>query len=377
MKKLIFRSFLKDIGTFFILSTLSLSLIVWVIQSVNYLDLVSEDGHSLKVYFLYSLYTLPKFISRVLMFSFFISIFYIILKYEESNEILIYWIHGIKKIDFINNVLKFSLIVLTIQLFLSIFIVPKTLDTARSHLRSSNIDYFPSLIKSKKFIDAVNNLTIFIEKKTPNGDFENIFLKDQYSEKNSQIISAKKGKIIKKNQKHLLVLNEGKIVNIDNKKVTNIKFSKTEFNLSKYTTKTTVWPKLQENKTLDLLKCLYSFENNNYSFSSSRFVCSQRNLNNILQETSKRIIKPIYILIISLISSFIILKSKDEQSSNLYKTTLFFLGIVFLTVSEITSVSIDYYSYNKILFVSLPFLLIFFSYLFLLIKSTSPKPKKL
>lgn len=377
MKKLIFRSFLKDIGTFFILSTLSLALIVWVIQSVNYLDLVSEDGHSLKVYFLYSLYTLPKFISRVLMFSFFISVFYIILKYEESNEILIYWIHGIKKIDFINNVLKFSLIVLTIQLLLSIFIVPKTLDTARSYLRSSNIDYFPSLIKSKKFIDAVNNLTIFIEKKSSNGDFENIFLKDRYSEKNSQIISAKKGKIIKKNQQHLLVLNEGKIVNIDNEKVTNIKFSKTEFNLSKYTTKTTVWPKLQENRTLDLLKCIYSFENNNYSFSSTRFVCSKRNINNILQETSKRVIKPIYILIISLISSFIILKSKDEPNSSLYKATLFFLGIIFLSVSEITSVSINYYSYNKILFISLPFLLIFLSYFFLLVKSISPKPKKL
>ena len=52
--------------------------------------------------------------------------------------------------------------ILLIQLFLSLFIVPKSLDTARSYLRDSNIDYFPSLIKSKKFIDAVNNLTIFI-----------------------------------------------------------------------------------------------------------------------------------------------------------------------------------------------------------------------
>ena len=99
MKKLIYRSFLKDIGIFFILSTLSLSLVVWVIQSVNYLDLVSEDGHSLKVYFLYSLFSLPKIISKILMFSFFISVFYIILKYEESNEILIFWIHGIKKLN--------------------------------------------------------------------------------------------------------------------------------------------------------------------------------------------------------------------------------------------------------------------------------------
>ena len=42
--------------TFFInslsnsITSLSLTLIVWVIQSVNYLDFVSEDGHSMKVY---------------------------------------------------------------------------------------------------------------------------------------------------------------------------------------------------------------------------------------------------------------------------------------------------------------------------------------
>ena len=380
MKKLIFRNFLKDIGTFFVLSTLSLSLVVWVIQSVNYLDLVSEDGHSLKVYFLYTLFTLPKIISKILMFSFFISIFYILLKYEENNEILIYWIHGIKKIDFINNILKLSLIVLIVQLLLNLFIVPKTLDKARSYLRSSNIDYFPSLIKSKKFIDAVNNLTIFIEKKNSNGEFENIFLKDKYSELNSQIISAKKGRIVKKNDDHLLILDEGKIINIDKNKVTNIKFSTTEFNLSKYTTQSTVWPKVQELKTSDLINCIKLVQNNNnlrFSNQTGIYNCDTKNLNSILQETSKRIIKPIYILIVSLISSLIILRSKDEKNSNYYKMGLFFLGIIFITVSEITSSSIEYYSYKRNIFIFLPFLLIIFSYLILLIRTTSAKPKKI
>ena len=36
---------------------------------------------------------------------------------------------------------------------------------ARSFIRTSNVDYLPSLIKSKKFINTVENLTVFIEKK--------------------------------------------------------------------------------------------------------------------------------------------------------------------------------------------------------------------
>ena len=377
MKKLIFRNFLKDIGLFFIFSSFALALIVWVVQSVNFLDLVSEDGHSLKVYFLYSMFSFPKIISKILMFSFFISVFYVILKYEENNEILIYWTHGIKKIDFINNLLKFSFIVLVIQLLLSIFVVPKTLDQARTYLRDSNIDYFPSLIKSKQFIDAISDLTIFIEKKNANGEFENIFLKDKYTNDSSQIISAKKGRIVTENQNHYLVLDEGKILNIDKKNITTIKFNKTKFDLSKHSTKTIVWPKLQEIKTLNLLKCIYSFENKNYVYTKKRFLCNHKQFNNIVSEVAKRIIKPIYILIITLISSFLILKHKNEKNIIIYKFILFFLGIVFLTTSEVTTISIDYYSYNKILFIILPFILTIFIYLGLLIKLNSKSTKKL
>ena len=60
MNKLIFRKFSQDIVSFFLVSSLSVTFIVWIIQAVNFLDLVSDDGHSLKVYFYYVVLNLPK-----------------------------------------------------------------------------------------------------------------------------------------------------------------------------------------------------------------------------------------------------------------------------------------------------------------------------
>ena len=74
-KKLIFRKFFLDNTYFFIISLASLSIIVWVIQAVNFLDFVTEDGHGLLVYLNYTLLSLPKIISRLMPFIFFISIF--------------------------------------------------------------------------------------------------------------------------------------------------------------------------------------------------------------------------------------------------------------------------------------------------------------
>ena len=199
MEKIIFKSFLREISFFFILSSISITLIIWIIQAVNYLDFVTEDGHNFKVYFIYTLLILPKIFSRILPFMFFISLFYIILKYEEKNQLLIFWSNGINKKNFLNIVIKFSLIFFIIQIFLTTIVVPESQNTARSYIRDSNIDFFPSLIKPRKFIDTVEDLTIFINAKDYDGTFHNIVLKDNLNKKSSQIIIAKNGKIIQSN----------------------------------------------------------------------------------------------------------------------------------------------------------------------------------
>ena len=56
MKKLIFKNIFGDVVYFFLITSLSLTLVVWVIQAVNLLDLVSEDGHGFKLYFLFEIY---------------------------------------------------------------------------------------------------------------------------------------------------------------------------------------------------------------------------------------------------------------------------------------------------------------------------------
>ena len=136
MKKLIFRKFLLDAFSNFLVLIFSFSLIVWVIQAVNYLDFISEDGHGFKVYFLYTLFNFPKIFSKLFLVSLFISLFYIIIKYENDNELSINWSVGISKINFINKVLKFSVLLLIFQIFLTSYISPKSQNMSKSFFKS-------------------------------------------------------------------------------------------------------------------------------------------------------------------------------------------------------------------------------------------------
>ena len=220
MNKLIYRKLSLDILSFFIVASLSITLIVWVIQAVNFLDIVSEDGHSLKVYFSYTILNLPKTFSRILIFTFFISAFYIINKYEENNEILVFWTNGIKKISFINFLFRFSFFFVILQLILNILIVPYTQNLSRTYLKNSNIDFLPTLISEKKFINVFKSLTIFIEKYNQNGNIEKIFINEKISNDSSKIIIAEKAKIIKLNEKYKIKLFNGGMANINSKKNT-------------------------------------------------------------------------------------------------------------------------------------------------------------
>ena len=77
MKKIIFKNFLEETTQFFIVSSCAVTIIVWVIQAVNYLEFVTEDGTALKFIF-YTIYSLPKIFNKLLPFMFFfLNIFYI------------------------------------------------------------------------------------------------------------------------------------------------------------------------------------------------------------------------------------------------------------------------------------------------------------
>ncbi|PDH18989.1 MAG: hypothetical protein CNA95_00400 [Pelagibacterales bacterium MED-G41] len=336
-KKLIFQKFFSDNTLFFLICIASLSLIVWIIQAVNFLDFVTEDGHGLIVYFKYTLLNIPKIISRLMPFIFFIAIYYTINKSENNNELKIFWINGIDKKEFLKTLLKYSIFFLIVQLILNSFLVPYTQNKARTYIQSSSIDFFPSLIDEKKFIDTVERLTIYIEQKNKDDEYKNIFIKDEKDLSSIRIIYAEKGNLVNNEDQRALKLSNGKIINIDNKNITAFDFKSTVFDLSRYLTKSIVDFKIQEKNTKMLIDCYVNFhllENENYYHihncnKESRFVLNQ--------ELFKRLIKPFYYIALTICSSFLILLSKENSNYKLRKSYIFLFGTFILILSELTT----------------------------------------
>ena len=375
MKKLIFRKFLLDAFLIFLLQIFSFAIIVWVIQAVNYLDFVSEDGHGFKVYFLYTLFSFPKIFSKIFLISLFISLFYTILKYENDGELSIYWSIGISKISFINKVLKFSILLLIFQLSLTLYFYPKSQEMGKSFIRMSNTDFFPSLIKEKKFIDTLSNLTIYIdEQSNDKKQFKNILIKDQKKDGNEyQIIIASDGVIKTDNNRNYLILKKGEVFsNTNNKDFSNFKFENFEFNLSKFSNKTMVVPKIQENKTSNIVKCYLNNSNIDRVFyidPKELRICNKDIKKEIIQEIFKRFFQPFFIPILCLIACIQIINNKFNNYYMFYKIMIFVFGFIILFISEIL---IKYTGNNltqDFIIIVFPIIIFLSVYLFILTKN--------
>ena len=368
MKKILFRKLLADCLVFFLIALFSSGIIIWVFQAVNFLDIIVEDGRNYLVYLNFSLLNFPKVISKLVPFILFFSFLYVIGKYELNNELMIFWNFGVNKIRLINFFIKFSICIMLFQIFLTAVVVPKSQDLARSFLRSSSINYLENFIKPRIFNDAVKGLTIYSNSKDESGNLEEIYLKKGSGE-NFQITFAKKGRFKQIGKNQFLELNFGETISVINNKITNFKFKKTDFNLSNFEDNTTTYKKTQEVATLDLIKCYHNLLDFNFLKIDKSFEvenCRIDNLDNIIKELYKRIIIPLYIPVLILISLLLILKSKENINYPRYRIFIFLIGFITIIISEMTIRLINEDFFKNLKFFMIPIILVmslYFNYL--------------
>ena len=340
MKKIFLRKILSDSTFFFFLSLFAASLIIWIFQAVNYLDIILEDGRSYIIYLRYTLLNFPKIISKILPFVLFFSFIYTLLKYEQNNELLILWNFGLHKIIFVKFFFFVSILLTVLQIFFTSIVVPYTQELSRSILRTSEINFFESFLKTKKFNDTIKDVTIFVEKKDVNGNLINIYLQKEADENNLQITYAKKGVFKYENNIPQLILYDGETISSKENNINNFKFSKSNFNLTSFDTRTIIAIKTQETSSINLVKCVMLLSNKQDNFKSGNQLliknCDLKNLPNILRELYKRFIIPLYIPVIVLVALLITVTSKENINYTKFKNIVYLLGFFLVIFSETT-----------------------------------------
>jgi lipopolysaccharide export LptBFGC system permease protein LptF len=330
---------------------LAFGLIIWITQAVRLLDLIGEEGNSIKTYFLYILSIIPKFFSRISLIIFFISFVVTISKFEDHNELRALWFSGLEKKKFINYLLRSSLILIAILVVIRCFIVPYFSNYSRYLLLNSGVGAIGPLLKQNNFNNPLKKITIYVGKKNQINELEDIILFEDNADIKKTII-AKSGVVINENNKNLLVLLDGSIQEErKDKKISILDFDKTTLDLSQYNKKTVDYYKFNEVFFFELIKRL-----NNKNDSQ---------LQNIIGELNDRIVMPLFVPSLVLLACFLIITNKEVVNNNLLKIIIFSYGIAIIIISEVLLDLSSKKIYASLFLYAAPFLFLLINWILL------------
>jgi lipopolysaccharide export LptBFGC system permease protein LptF len=296
-------------------------LIIWITQAVRLLDLIGEEGNSIKTYFLYILSTMPKIFSRISIIIFFISFVTTILKFEDHNELRALWFSGLEKKKFINYLLRSSLIIIAILVIIRCFIVPYFSNYSRHLLLNSEVGSIGPLLKQNNFNNPLRKITIYVGKKNQINELDDIILYEDNEDIKKTII-AKSGVVINENNKNLLVLIDGSVQEEGkDKKISILDFDKTTLDLSQYNKRTIIYYKFNEILFFELIK---RFTNKN-----------DGQFSNIIGELNDRIIMPLFIPSLVLLACILIITNKEVINNIFLKIIIFSYGFTIIIIGEI------------------------------------------
>ena len=330
---------IQDILKSYFIVLISFSMLIWIAQAAKNLNLITESGLSIKIYINFIILNFPKIMSQLMIISFLIGLFLSITKFLESKEIEIYWLAGISKLNIAIIIFKISFIPVVIALFFSLYLVPNTNYKSREILSMSEFSMVNSLVKKNNFNSPLKKLTIFVNKNDNKGNLEKIFIFEEL-----KTIIAKNGRVVNINDKNYLELTNG-FIHEKNKdqNITVVKFDKTIFDFTKYQTGITKYIKLQERSTIWLF--------DNYLKNTKE--------TNILEEIHKRILKPLFIPIISILCCFLLYTNNEKINSTKLKIFIFSISTILIIFIEVLiGISIKN-NFFQIFFYSLPIIGIF------------------
>jgi lipopolysaccharide export system permease protein len=247
-------------------------------QAVRLLDLITEFGNPISIYTKYIFLRFPKVYEETFLLSFAISAFFLFSKFENSNEISIYFLSGINKFQIYKKCILFSFILFIFYLFLSVYISPLLSFKGRELLGKSEFNLINSLVKEGNFNSPLDGLTIYVNENDEKGNLKGIFI----YEKNRTII-AEKGEVLSNNNGYYLKLINGTTQEKINDNFNIIKFQSTIFDFSKFSLRNTTYPKFSERNIF----WIYSHMND-----------IEKKYKEIREEFNKRAIKPFFIFIL-------------------------------------------------------------------------------
>lgn len=191
LDRYVFRQLLAAL----LLSTGGLAALIWLTQSLRFLELVVNRGLSLRVFLELTGLLMPEFVAVILPITTFIVILFLYQRLAQDRELTVMRSAGLSSFGLARPALGLATVSLALCYWLNLGVVPASVAAFRQYQFEIRNRIAAFLLQEGVFTQVSDNLTVYVRKRDRDGTLHGILVDDARDPTDQATILAESGRI--------------------------------------------------------------------------------------------------------------------------------------------------------------------------------------
>ncbi len=201
---------IKSLSIVMAFVAITLAAIILLTQSLKFLELIINSGASSGAFWMLAFLALPRFFEVILPIAIMIAGIFVYNRMTTDSEVIVMRAAGKSPLQIARPGLILSLIVTVILLFITTWLAPVSLAQMVKMRQVVKAQYSTLLFQQGIFNEIGKNLTVYIDKRTPNGELEGLLIYDSRPENTVPVtVVAKRGVVVATDEGQQVLVYDG------------------------------------------------------------------------------------------------------------------------------------------------------------------------
>jgi lipopolysaccharide export system permease protein len=190
------RYIFRQLALALIAVTGGLTALVWLVQSLRFIELVVNHGLSLGVFIELTGLLIPSFVAVILPITTFVVVQFIYQRLAGDREITVMRAAGLSPLALARPAITMAVLVVVAGYVLNLWIVPASLASFREFQWEIRNSMAAFLLQEGVFTKVSDNLTVYVRARDPDGTLHGIMVDDARNKSAHATILAERGRLV-------------------------------------------------------------------------------------------------------------------------------------------------------------------------------------
>jgi len=189
------RYVFRQLALALLFATAGLAALIWLTQSLRYLELIVNRGLSLAVFFELTLLMLPNFIAVILPVTLFIVVLFTYNRLATDRELIVMRAAGVGPLGLARPALALAAAALVLGYALNLWLVPESYRSFRQYQFEIRNQVAAVLLQEGVFNPVGDSITVYLRRRDRDGELRGLLVHDKRDRANPVTILAERGQI--------------------------------------------------------------------------------------------------------------------------------------------------------------------------------------